>query len=129
MFFFFTIDGPDNHPLVYSNVTDQFNEGMAVGLTCELAGGNPIATLTWTCNGKPVTAVDTSVEDTARLELGIVVDKSYYRNELMCTATHPAWREDKFGLLGHGIYVFIVLLYIIVQFKLSNEILFTISLE
>lgn len=71
--------------------------GDRITLTCSVTGGNPLATLTWTCKGVPA---QTYNENFTTLNLVInrymfTIDSSYNGQICTCTASHQLWVDDR----------------------------------
>ncbi|CAG2215203.1 unnamed protein product [Mytilus edulis] len=77
---------PDVYPTVRQATPGPIDTGTAVTLICSVPGGNPLATLTWDCQG--ITS-NTSTETEAVLEIEFTVDKNYNGRICSCSATHP----------------------------------------
>ena len=85
--------------------------GTYVGITCKIKGGNPLATLTWSCNFRQstysVTDVSTATEAILRLDVFLVSEGT----ELSCTcrASHGvqffvATVKNKFDFYGNKLF-------------------------
>ena len=75
----------------------QYNDGTPVTLTCRLSGGNPVATLSWSCPGKSVSGVTQSNGTVAVSMLSLTMDSTYNRQQCTCTASHtiPSFTRTK----------------------------------
>ncbi|KAJ8321713.1 hypothetical protein KUTeg_000184 [Tegillarca granosa] len=59
-------------------------------LTCHVTGGNPVASITWTCRGFAVSDINHSVEGEARSTITLDIDREYNNKQCICEAVHPA---------------------------------------
>ncbi|XP_062605887.1 nephrin-like [Saccostrea cucullata] len=73
----------------------QYNTETTVNLTCQLSGGNPIATLSWICKKTGITGINQSNSTTAVAVLSLVMDSSYNNQLCTCTANHSLLTSPK----------------------------------
>ena len=72
----------------------QIIAGSNVLLTCTIQGGNPVATITWSCDGATQITPTGSPEDViSRVEL--VTSKNNNGQICTCTGKHLLWTNDK----------------------------------
>ena len=79
--------------------------GSKVILTCTIQGGNPVATITWLCDGAnqiTPTASPSTVYAISSVEL--VVSKNNNGKICTCTGRHGLWTNDK--IKQHNITVY-----------------------
>ncbi|XP_062605655.1 synaptogenesis protein syg-2-like [Saccostrea cucullata] len=80
---------PSTEPVITASPPGlQYNTGTAVNLTCQLSGGNPVATLSWRCKNTIMTGTNQSTSTTAVSLLSLVMDSSYNNQQCTCTANH-----------------------------------------
>ncbi|CAC5416043.1 unnamed protein product [Mytilus coruscus] len=77
---------PDVNPTVRQATAGPIDTETSVKLICSVPGGNPLAKLTWDCQG---ISSNTSTETVAVLEIEFTVDKNYNGRICSCSATHP----------------------------------------
>ncbi|XP_062568573.1 synaptogenesis protein syg-2-like, partial [Saccostrea cucullata] len=73
----------------------QYNTGTTVTLTCQLPGGNPVATLSWRCKNTVMTGTNQGTSTTAVSVLSLVMDSSYNNQQCTCTASHNLLTSPK----------------------------------
>ncbi|XP_062618358.1 synaptogenesis protein syg-2-like [Saccostrea cucullata] len=87
---------PSTDPLITASPEGlQYNNGTRVTLTCQLPGGNPVATLSWRCKNTVMTGTNQSNSTTAVSVLSLVMDSSYNNQQCTCTATHSLLTSPK----------------------------------
>jgi hypothetical protein len=66
-----------------------------VSLTCIIQGGNPVATITWSCEGATqiTTRSPSTVDAISSIEL--VTSKNNNGQTCTCTGRHILWTNDK----------------------------------
>jgi len=97
-------DAPDGNVTISSNITGQIEEWMAAVLACHLPGGNPRATLTWSCKGQTIASLNFSNVDEAIQKLEVTFDRSYDKKTCVCTAMHPLLIKDLFAEIIFSVY-------------------------
>ena len=78
-------------------------EGNIVILTCTIQGGNPVATITWLCDGVNQITPTGSPED-AISSVELVTSKNNSGQICTCTGRHGLWTNDK--IQQHNITVY-----------------------
>ncbi|KAJ8305137.1 hypothetical protein KUTeg_017312 [Tegillarca granosa] len=58
-------------------------------------GGNPLATLNWTCEGINVQGVNANIQSSAISRYTVTLDTSYNGQTCACTASHQLWSGNK----------------------------------
>ncbi|XP_033758188.1 nephrin-like [Pecten maximus] len=76
----------------YTSIT-----GKTVTLDCHVAGGNPLATLSWECKGTPLAGKNVTNVGLTRSRLELTIDESYHRQQCVCTAKHQASPNGVYG--------------------------------
>ena len=72
------------------------NESSTVILTCVITGGNPIATITWTCAGSsPITPTGSPPTNTATSSVQLTVTGNDNGRNCTCKGNHTVWTTDK----------------------------------
>ncbi|OWF49355.1 Nephrin [Mizuhopecten yessoensis] len=71
--------------------------GTTVTLECQVEGGNPLATLTWQCQGSTIVGRNLTYRTTAASSLMLNMDKTFHKQRCVCTAGHQASPEGLFG--------------------------------
>lgn len=86
---------PTSYPVISTNVSNfEFDDGAQVTIICELNGGNPLATLVFTCNN--LNGADANVGNkTAVSVLSLVVDKYYNNKQCLCLAKHQLFNNSR----------------------------------
>lgn len=71
-------------------------EGSKVTLTCTVQGGNPVATITWSCDGATQIAPTGSPSTEGAISsVELVTSKNNNGQICTCTGSHPLWTDDK----------------------------------
>lgn len=71
-------------------------EGNMMILTCEISGGNPLATITWICDGfTHITASPSPFTDKVISSIERNVTKISDGQECICRGHHPLWTENR----------------------------------
>lgn len=84
----YKLDPPTSFPMILANPANfEYDDGTRVNLTCELSGGNPLATLSFKCNEISGTQSNYRNE-TAISVLSVIVDKTYNNKQCSCLAMH-----------------------------------------
>lgn len=76
---------PDNNPVVKQDPEGGVIAGEKVTLHCTVSGGNPLATLTWDCQGRKM---NNTIGTTASYSVEIITDKNYNNRICTCSASH-----------------------------------------
>lgn len=103
------LDAPLSMPtIVPSSPGVPYLRGTNVTITCRLRGGNPLATLSFKCNGKSLKESNQTNTTTAISALDFVIDVTFNNKTCICIGTHPA-SENKFQnnitLIVNGMYL------------------------
>ncbi|CAC5385646.1 unnamed protein product [Mytilus coruscus] len=82
-------------PAITQTPTGPVNENTTITLTCIIKGGNPLANITWYCNGStPVDSNGTLMSSYASISyIQLIAKKSYNGFVCSCTGSHPAWTQ------------------------------------
>ena len=71
-------------------------EGNKVTLTCTIQGGNPVATITWLCDGvTQITPTGSPYTVDAISSVELVTSKNNNGQICTCTGKHLLWTNDK----------------------------------
>ena len=71
-------------------------EGSKITLTCTIGGGNPVATITWSCDGATQitpTGSPSTIDSISSVEL--VTSKNNSGQICTCTGRHILWTSEK----------------------------------
>ena len=93
---FNVLDQPTTSPTITQTPVGPIIEGNKVTLTCTIDGGNPVATITWSCDGatqKTPTESPSTVDAIASVEL--VISKNNNGQICTCTGRHLLWTNNK----------------------------------
>ena len=72
------------------------NEYSTVILTCDLQGGNPLATITWTCGGSSsINPTGSPPTNTTTSSVQLTVNSNDNGKICTCIGHHPVWTTDK----------------------------------
>jgi hypothetical protein len=83
---FNVLDQPTTSPTIIQTPVEPIIEGNKVTLTCTIQGGNPVATITWSCDGAPqITPTGSPSTEDAISSVELVSSKN--NNGQMCTCT------------------------------------------
>ncbi|XP_062572115.1 neural cell adhesion molecule 1-like isoform X2 [Saccostrea cucullata] len=87
---------PSTDPVITASPPElQYSNGTRVTLTCQLPGGNPVATLSWRCKSTGVAGTNQSTSTISVSVLSLVMDSSYNNQQCTCTATHRLLTSPK----------------------------------
>ena len=92
----FVLDQPTTFPTITQTPVVPIIEGSKVTLTCTIQGGNPVATITWSCDGATQitpTKSPSTVDVISSVEL--VTSKRSNGQICTCTGGHILWTNDK----------------------------------
>ena len=71
-------------------------EGSKITLTCTIGGGNPVATITWSCDGATqITPTGSPSTVNAMSSVELVTSKNNDGRICTCTGRHLLWTNDK----------------------------------
>ena len=90
------LDQPTTSPTITQIPVGPIIEGSKVTLTCTIDGGNPVATITWSCDGatqKIPTGSPSTVDVISSVEL--VTSKNNDEQICTCTGKHLLWTNNK----------------------------------
>ena len=88
------LDQPTTSPTISQTPVGPIFEGNKVTLTCTIQGGNPVATITWSCDGATQIAPTGSPEN-AISSVELVTSKNTNGQTCTCTGRHILWTNDK----------------------------------
>jgi hypothetical protein len=90
------LDQPTTSPNITQTPVGPIIAGNKVTLTCTIQGGNPEATVTWSCDGATqiIPTGSPSPED-AIYSIELVTFKNNNRQICTCTGRHLLWTNDK----------------------------------
>jgi hypothetical protein len=72
------------------------NENLTVIVTCDIKGGNPLATITWTCKGSsPINPTGSPPTNTATSSVQLTVNSTDNGRICTCIGHHPVWTPDR----------------------------------
>jgi hypothetical protein len=99
--FFFNIninvlDQPTASPTITQTPVGPIIEGNKVTLTCTIQGGNPVATIMWSCDGATQitpTGSPSTIDSISSVEL--VTSKNNSGQICTCTGRHILWTSEK----------------------------------
>lgn len=79
-------------------------EGEMVVLTCEISGGNPLATINWICDGLTYMPSNINLPGKvlSRIELNATINSD--GKKCICSGHHPLWADNKEE--GHTLIVY-----------------------
>ena len=91
-----TLDQPTTTPNITQTPVGPIIEGNKVTLTCIIQGGNPVATITWSCDG-PTQITPTRSPSTGEVisSIEFVTSKSNNGEICTCTGRHLLWTVDE----------------------------------
>jgi hypothetical protein len=91
-----TSDEPTSTPSIAQTPPGPINESSTVILTCDIKGGNPLATITWTCE-RSFTIIPTGSppNNTATSSVQLTVNSNDNGRICTCIGHHPVWTTDK----------------------------------
>ena len=83
-------------PSIIQTPPGPINQGTTVILTCDIKGGNPLATITWTCEGSsPINPSESPPTDTVTSSVQLIVNSNDIGKVCTCIGHHPSWSTDK----------------------------------
>jgi hypothetical protein len=93
---FNVLDQPTTTPTITQTPVGPIIEGNKVTLTCTIDGGNPVATIKWSCDGTTQitpTGSPSTVDAISSVEL--VTSKNNNEQICTCTGRHLLWTNNK----------------------------------
>jgi hypothetical protein len=95
---------PTSTPSNIQTPLGPINEISTVILTCDIKGGNPLATITWTCEGaSPINLTGNPPTNTVTASVQLTVNSNYNDRICTCIGHHTVWTTDK--TTGHTLDV------------------------
>jgi hypothetical protein len=93
---FNVLDQPTTSPTIIQTPVEPIIEGNKVTLTCTIQGGNPVATITWSCDGAPqITPTGSPSTEDAISSVELVSSKNNNGQMCTCTGRHLLSTNDK----------------------------------
>ena len=93
---FNVLDQPSTLPTIAQTPVGPITEGNKVTLTCTIQGGNPVATITWSCDGDTqITPTGSPSTVDANSSVEFVTSKNNNGEKCTCTGRHLLWTNDK----------------------------------
>ena len=93
---FNVLDQSTTSPTIMQTLVEPIIEGNKVTLTCTIQGGNPVATITWSCDGATqITPTGSPSTEDAISSVEIVTSKNNNGQICTCTWRHLVWTNDK----------------------------------
>ena len=89
------LDQPTTLPTIAQVPVGPIIEGSKVTLACTIGGGNPVATITWSCDGATQIAPTGSPTVDAISSIELVASKNNNGQTCTCTGRHLLWTNDK----------------------------------
>ena len=90
------LDEPTTSPTITQKPVGSIIEGNKVTLTCTIQGGNPVATITWSCDGATqITPTGSPSTEDAISSVELVTSKNNNGQICTCTGRHLVWTNDK----------------------------------
>ena len=90
------LDQPTTSPTIIQTPIGPIIEGNKVTLTCTIQGGNPVATITWSCEGATqITPTGSPSTVGAISSVELVTSKNNNGQICTCTGRHILWTNDK----------------------------------
>ena len=91
-----SLDAPTTLPTITQTPNGPITEGSKVTLTCVIEGGNPLAAITWSCDGATqITPTGTPSLSEATSSVELVTTKDNNGQICICTGKHILWTKDK----------------------------------
>ena len=111
--FIWSLDAPITLPTITQTPNEPINEGNNVTLTCVIQGGNPLAAITWACDGATqITPTGSPSLSEATSSVELVTSKDNNGQICTCTGKHILWTKDK--AKQHTLSVYCKYIYMIV---------------
>ena len=91
-----SLDAPTTLPTITQAPNGTIHEDNKVILTCAIRGGNPLAAITWSCDGTTqITPTGTPSLSEATSSVELVTTKDNNGQICICTGKHILWTKDK----------------------------------
>ena len=91
-------------PSIIPTPSGPINESSTVILTCDITGGNPLATITWTCEGSSsITPTGSPPTNATTSSVQLKVNGNDNGKVCICIGHHAVWTPDK--TTGHTLDV------------------------
>jgi hypothetical protein len=89
-------DPPTTLPTITQTPVGPIIEGNKVIITCTIQGGNPVATITWSCDGATqITSTGSPSTEDAISSVELVTSKNNSGEICTCRGRHVLWANDK----------------------------------
>ena len=89
-------DKPTSTPTIIQTPLGSIYDGSTVILTCDIQGGNPLATITWMCEGvSPINPTGSPPTNTATYSVQLTVNSNDNGRKCTCIGHHLAWSTEK----------------------------------
>ena len=96
MHIIWSLDAPTTLPTITQTPNGSIHEGNKVTLTCGIQGGNPLAAITWSCDGSTqITPTGSPSLSEATSSVELVTTKDNNGQICTCTGKHILWTKDK----------------------------------
>ena len=93
---FNVLDQPTTSPIITQTTVGPIIEGDKITLTCTIQGGNPVTTITWSCDGATqITPTGSPSTEDAISSVELVPSKNNNGQICTCTGRHLVWTNDK----------------------------------
>ena len=90
------LDQPRTSPTITQTPVGPIIEGSKITLTCSIQGGNPVATITWSCDGATqITPTGSPSTEDAISSVELVTSKNNNGHICTCTGRHLLWTNGK----------------------------------
>jgi hypothetical protein len=90
------LDEPTTSPTITQTPVGPIIEGNKVILTCTIQGGNPVATIRWTCDGATqIAPTGTPSTEDAISSIELVTSKNNNGQLCTCAGRHLLWTNNK----------------------------------
>jgi hypothetical protein len=97
-------DEPTSTPSIIQTLLGSINNGSTVILTCDIKGGNPLATITWMGEGtSPINPTRSPPTNTVTSSVQLTVNSNDNGRMCRCIGHHPVWTTDQ--TTGHTLDV------------------------
>lgn len=91
-----SLDSPGSFPKITKLTEGPVIAGKPVVLACEIPMSNPLASISWRCNGfSIITVTTTPSSDKVISSVESIPTKDDNNNECTCVGNHPFWTGEK----------------------------------